>query len=156
MKKQIDLNTNEIDIVFLYQGDEDKAITERQIYKMSKDEGLISQGLFEKLETIYKKRNKIVHRYIISELKTTELLDIYDEYEVICEEVRIVLKNIEDRQFVEKIGIHGGQRDPREEHSPEAINFLMSLVNDKHLLSGLKRDIHETTPIPKPHLPPTT
>src|SRR5258706_406648 len=141
MKKQIDLKTNEIDIVFLYQGDEDKTITERQIYNLSKDQGLTSQALFDKLETLYKKRNKIVHRYIISDLKTNELLDIFDEYEIVCEEVRLVLKKMEDLQFREKIGIHGGQRDPREEHSPEAINFLMSLVNDKHLLTGLKRDI---------------
>lgn len=141
MKKQIDLKTNEIDIVFLYQGDEDKAITERQIYKLAKDQGLTSQALFDKLETLYKKRNKIVHRYIISDLKTNELLDMFDEYEMVCEEVRLVLKSMEDLQFAEKIGIHGGQRDPREEHSAESINFLMSLVNDKHLLTGLKRDI---------------
>lgn len=156
MKKQIDLKTNEIDIVLLYQGDEDKAITERQIYKMSKDQGLITQVLFDKLEALYKKRNKIVHRYIISDLKTTELLDIYDGYDVICEEVRLILKNIEDLQFKERIGIHGGQRDPKEQHSEDAINFLLSMVNDKHLLTGLKRTIRETTPMPKPHLPPTT
>lgn len=156
MKKQLDLKTNEIDIAFLHQGDEDKAITERQIYKMSKDHGLVTQVLFDKLEALYKKRNKIVHRYIISDLNTAELLDIYDGYDVVCEEVRVVLKGIEDLQFKERIGIHGGQRDPREEHSEEAINFLMSLVNDKHLLTGLKRGIDETTPMPKPHLPPTT
>lgn len=142
LKKQVDNKTNDIDIVLLYQGDNDSPITERKVYKMAKENKIISDELFDKLEQLYKKRNKIVHRYIISDLKTKELFDIAYSYEIACEEVRLKLKEMENLQFTEKIGIHGNGRDPNEEHKPEDIKFLMSQVNDKHLIDELKRVIN--------------
>ena len=83
----------------------------------------------------------MVHRYIISDLKTRDIGELSIEYVLICEEIRLILASIEDDQFDKQIGIYGGKRNPKEEHSKESINFLHSQVNDKHLVGSLQRKI---------------
>jgi len=140
LKKQLINKTNEVDIGLLFQGESDSPIMERKIYKQAKDLGIISQETYENLENLYKERNKVIHRYIISDFKTKYLYDIAFHYEKICEEVRLKLKAIEDEQFSEGVGIYKG-KDPNIEHQKEEINLLFSQVNDKHLLETLKRKI---------------
>lgn len=141
MKKQLQENTDRIDIALLYQGETDTPIMERKIYKQAKDIGIISQDIFEQLEKLYSERNKVVHRYIISDFKTVYLYEIIYEYEVVCEAVRLSLKAVEDLQFKEGIGIHGNDRHPDEEPTEQNINTLYSQVNDKHLVKDLFREI---------------
>ncbi len=141
MKKQLQDKTNHIDIALLYQEENDNPIMERRIYKQAKDLGIINQDTFDKLEQLYGERNKVVHRYIISEFKTRHLYDIVYEYDNICETVRLCLKSVEDQQFSEGIGIHGIGRNPNEEPTDNDINMIYSQVNDKHLIRDLYRTI---------------
>jgi len=141
MTKQLNDKTNNIDTTFLYQGEGDKPIFERKIYSIAQELCIIDSQLFNKLESLYGERNKMVHRYIISDLKTREILFLSKDYVEVCEEVRLILQSTENRQFKEQIGIHGGNRNPEEEHTPENITLIHSLVNDKHLLERLKRKI---------------
>tara|TARA_R110002072_G_scaffold302818_1_gene488941 strand:- start:2169 stop:3179 length:1011 start_codon:yes stop_codon:yes gene_type:complete len=141
MKKQLKNKNDEIDISLLYQGENDKAIFEKRIYKIAKDLGILDLTLFNRLETLYNKRNKTVHRYIISDLRTRDIDDLSIEYVFISEEIRLINEKLENEQFEEKIGIYGGLRNPQEEHSPESINFLHSQVNDKHLTGKWERKI---------------
>lgn len=141
MKKQLISNTNEIDIKLLYQEENDKPIFERHIYKLAKELVIINQDIFDRLEYLYSDRNRMVHRYIISDLKTRDIGELSIEYVLICEEIRLILASIEDDQFNKQIGIYGGKRNPKEEHSKESINFLHSQVNDKHLVASLQRKI---------------
>src|SRR6185312_6586430 len=141
MKKQLQDKTNRIDIALLYQGENDNPIMERKIYKQAKDLGIISQDTFDKLEKLYEERNKVVHRYIISEFKTRYLYEIVYEYDNICETVRLCLKSVEDQQFSEGFGIHGNGRNPNEEPTDNDINVMYSQVNDKHLIKDLFRTI---------------
>lgn len=143
MKKQLQEKTNRIDIALLYQGETDTPIMERKIYRQAKDLGIISQDTFDKLDKLYTERNKVVHRYIISEFKTVYLYEIVYEYESVCETVRQSLKVVEDLQFTEGIGIHGNGRHPDEEPTEQNINMLYSQVNDKHLIRDLFRDIKQ-------------
>ncbi|TDX09454.1 hypothetical protein [Flavobacterium sp. S87F.05.LMB.W.Kidney.N] len=141
MKKQLISNTNEIDIRLLYQEENDKPIFERHIYKLAKELVIINQDIFNRLEYLYSDRNRMVHRYIISDLKTRDIGELSIEYVLICEEIRLILASIEDDQFDKQIGIYGGKRNPKDEHSKESINFLHSQVNDKHLVASLQRKI---------------
>ncbi|MCD0474041.1 hypothetical protein LPB87_06495 [Flavobacterium sp. EDS] len=141
MKKQLMSNTNKIDIRLLYQEENDKPVFERHIYKQAKELAIINQDIFDKLEYLYNDRNKMVHRYIISDLKTRDIGELSIEYVLICEEIRLILASIEDNQFDKQIGIYGGKRNPKEVHSKESINFLHSQVNDKHLVTSLQRKI---------------
>ncbi|MFD1166678.1 hypothetical protein ACFQ2C_13780 [Sphingobacterium daejeonense] len=141
MKKQLQEKTNRIDIALLYQGETDTPIMERKIYKQAKDLRIISQDIFDKLDRLYTERNKVVHRYIISEFKTVYLYEIVYEYETVCETVRQSLKVVEDLQFTEGIGVHGNGRHPDEEPTEQDVNMLYSQVNDKHLIRDLFREI---------------
>jgi hypothetical protein len=141
MKKQLNEKTDRIDISLLYQGENDTPIMERKIYKQALDLKIISQTVFDKLDFLYGERNKVIHRYIITEFKTRNLFQIVYEYEVVCEKVRLSLKKIEDLQFVKKIGIHGNDRNPDEEPKAEHINMIYSQVNDKHLIKKIYRKI---------------
>ncbi len=76
MKTQLNDMTNSFDLKYFYQGENDKAIMERKIYSESHAQGILSDVELEQLERLYKKRNKIVHRYVISELKTKDLAGI--------------------------------------------------------------------------------
>lgn len=141
MKKQLKEKTNRIDIKLLFQGEGDVPIMERKVYKQAIDLAIIPKDTFDKLNDLYSKRNRVIHRYIISEIKTIDLYKIVYEYESICETIRYSLKAVEDQQFKDGIGIHGNGRHPDEEPTEENINMLFSQVNDKHLTKNLFREI---------------
>ena len=141
MKKQLADKTNLIDITLLFQGENDTPIMERKIYSQAKEANIIDGEMLDKLEMLYKQRNKVIHRYIISEFKTRYLYEIIAEYEAICEKVRLALQAIENLQFKEQIGIHGNARNPQDHPSQEDINMLYSQINDKHLVRHLYREV---------------
>ncbi len=63
------INSNEeIDIKLLFQSESDKAIMEHSIYKQCLDLNIISRSLFDGLENLNKERNKVIHRYIITDI----------------------------------------------------------------------------------------
>jgi len=142
LKKQIENKTEQIDITLLFQGENDSPIMERKIYKQAKDLFIIDSETYNKLEELYIERNKVVHRYIITDFKTRDLFQIVYDYENISETVRLSLKTIEDIQYAEGIGIWGGSIDPSEEPDEKYINLLFSQVNDKHLMTEFKRQIN--------------
>jgi hypothetical protein len=140
MEKQLKSKSNDIDQKYFYQGDSDKAIMERAIYKEALMIEIITDELFQKLESLYKNRNKIIHRYIISDLRTKDLKAIASDYEDICEEVRLKLASLEKLQFSEKVGMHKNH-DPSIKKDRNHEKFVFSGVNDKHLTKKFKREI---------------
>ncbi len=141
MKTQLKARTNRIDITYLFQGESDVPINERKIYRQAKEFEIINEETYNTLEALYKERNKVVHRYIISSFKTIDIYKIVLDYEITCEIVRNNLKSVEDLQFKEGIGIHGNGKDPEAEPSDKDISILYSQINDKHLTEEFFRDI---------------
>ena len=103
LKHQLETKTKDILEELLFQTDEDKIISERVIYKRSLKKKIISKELFEKLELLYQKRNRVIHRYIISGITTKEVLEIGIAYERIISSVNQAVKEIEEEQI--KLGI---------------------------------------------------
>jgi hypothetical protein len=87
------------------QEDDDKAILEREIYKQAFQEALITPGLFAVLEDLYKKRNKVIHRFIISKITTRQVLDIALEYERIIPLLGDVVRKLEDEHIKLSTGV---------------------------------------------------
>lgn len=144
IKRQILENTDKMDSAFLYQGENDPPLMERTIYKKAKELNIISEETYSELGTLYTERNKIIHRYIISDLKTIDIYIIVKRFDDVCEIVRQNLKIIEDMSFSSNVGIHSGERNPQEMPEEKDINNLYSLVNDKHMLNDLFREIKES------------
>lgn len=138
LKKQLDENSNRINISLLYQGDTDKAVMERKIYDLSKNEGILTEDLFNQLEHLYKETNKVVHRYIITDFKTRDLVDTAVSYLQLSEIICQILKEVEDMQIDKQIGYYGNLD---RNYSDIDIRVLHAQVNDKHLTDEFYRKI---------------
>jgi uncharacterized protein YutE (UPF0331/DUF86 family) len=139
-KIQIIKNTSLFELSYLYQGENDKPLMEKKIYNKAKEMDILSEEQHSKLYQLYDLRNKVVHRYIITDIKTRELIEIGYEYEVVCEEIRLILADIETEQFEKKVGYHG-LKDPHRERNENHANELFSMVNDKHFNKEFYREI---------------
>lgn len=141
MKEQLSSHTDDFELKYFYQGEDDKAIMERRIYKIAEDQNIISNEMFDELELLYKKRNVIVHRYVISEIRTRDLQNIAYEYNEISERIRVIMRELEDLQFTNKIGIYKNTSNYEEKNDEQELKLFFSRVNDKHLSKRFKRVI---------------
>ncbi|QEM12959.1 hypothetical protein [Mucilaginibacter rubeus] len=141
LKKQLADKTDDIDIALLFQGDTDSPVMERTIYKQALSFSIIDQSLFDALDSLYKERNKVIHRYIITDLNTRDIYFIAGDYYQVAERVRLALKAVEDEQAASKIGIYKNGLTVAQDISEEDRLLLYSQVNDKHLWKDLARKI---------------
>lgn len=132
LKHQLETKTDEIDESLLYQTNEDRIIPERKIYQIALEKTIISQELFDKLEELYKKRNRVIHRYIISNISTREVLNIGIKYEEIRSSVSDAVKKLEDEQIETGIGMTKTGKD-----KPEPVGDMLKRLND---MSAKKHD----------------
>ena len=113
---------------------------EKKIYDKAKEMNILSDEQHKELYKLYNLRNKVVHRYIITDIKTMELHEICYNYELFCENVRLILANIETEQFEKKIGYHA-TNDPNRKRDQDHVNELFSMVNDKHFSKEFHRKL---------------
>lgn len=139
-KFQIIDNTSLFKLEYLHQSDNDRPLMEKKIYDKAKEMDIISDEQHESLYMLYGLRNKIAHRYIITDIKTAELHDIGYKYELLCEETRLILADIETEQYSNKVGYHGS-KDPHRERDHSYVNELYSMVNNKHFYEEFYRDV---------------
>lgn len=139
-KYQIIEKSNLFKIQYLYQDKTDKPITEKSIYKKALDMKIITTEIYDLLFNLYNDRNKIVHRYIISDIKTFMLFEIANRYEMMAEAVRLILAEIEKEQFENKTGYYG-TKDPLIDKTMEHADFLKSMVNEKHFTERFYRKL---------------
>jgi hypothetical protein len=140
---QLKTRSDDIPDELIHQADDERGITERGIFKRALDEGVIDERMFNILETLYRLRNRVVHRYIISEITTHDVLKVAAYYERLIPAVGsyINVLALEDRQIKEGVGI-------TEDGTPEKHRALMhdmeQKVRAKHgapwLANFLKRD----------------
>ncbi|MCD9853486.1 hypothetical protein LUD75_02125 [Epilithonimonas sp. JDS] len=140
LKYQLIEKTQEFKIEYLFQKENDKPVMEKKIYDISKKMNIINETQYNELYKLYNLRNKVVHRFIITDIKTLELPQISLEYESLCEEIRLILRNVELEQFNSKIGYYSSKH-PHRKYSDNLIKELKSYVNEKHLYSEYFRDI---------------
>jgi len=141
LKKQLNKKTKEIEVRYLFQEEEERGITERKIYKEAFSLGIINEELFEKLNSLYDIRNRIIHRYIISYLKTADIAEATVDYIYLSEEIRMILKTLEEEQIDEQIGIYGKGYIKDYEFTMEEQRIAFAMANDKHLMNEFYRKI---------------
>jgi len=141
LKKQLNIRTKEIEVKYLFQEESERGITERKIYKEAHSLGIIDEKLFDKLNALYDIRNRVIHRYIISYLKTADIAEATVEYILISEEIRMILKSIEEEQIDEQIGIYGKGYIKDYEFTMEEQRIAFAMANDKHLMNEFYRKI---------------
>jgi hypothetical protein len=141
LKQQLVGQSNDIEVKYLYQADDDRGITERKIYQKAFDLEIIDQNTFNELNELYNFRNRVIHRYIISHLKTRKVRDIAYDYAILNEKIRLVLENHEHMQIDKGIGIYGSGFSHGEDLDALDVKRAHAAVNDKHLIDKLNRKI---------------
>ncbi len=81
---------------------------------------------------LYGLRNKVVHRYIISDLKTNDIIKLVADYMDIHEIIGSKVGVLEDEQFANGIGIYGGEDNPKEPIDTARMKGLLTELRDKH------------------------
>lgn len=102
---------------------------------------IIDNYLYDKLSELYDYRNKVIHQFIISEIKTINLYSIIEEYLIIADKVRLILRFYEDTQIGKTYGIYGHNFKRVLKFEDEDFQRIYSMANDKHLLERYKRKI---------------
>jgi uncharacterized protein YutE (UPF0331/DUF86 family) len=141
LKMQLVRETNDIEMKYLFQGDADKGISERSIYDEALKLGIINNEIFTKLDGLYALRNRVIHRYIISFLKTRDIVEIVVEYFEVSDKVRLMLRNYEDAQIGKSFGIYGNGFTRHEVPDESDYRRANAMTNDKHLLGKLLRKL---------------
>ena len=145
--EQLQNSTNDIDISLIFQGKYDKPIFEKEIYKRSSEVGIIDESLFTKLNDLYTSRNKVVHRYIISDLKTNDIIKLVVEYMEIHEILGEKIKALEQEQFRKNVGIYGGENNPADVIDPSRMEGLLTELHEKHANTQIIKEMTIKTPI---------
>jgi hypothetical protein len=129
LQKQIDQRTRYVPLELVFQGPEDKPISERDIYRRALAASVINESAFTQLQALYDERNRVIHRYMITRITTSEVLDIAIRYQHMIEALTKRLWEIEERQIRENVGIT--VRGPALE-GKEGRRFLEEFADKKH------------------------
>ena len=105
LQHQIKTRTDEIIDEVVYQGDGAKIITEREVYREALKECIIDEELYTQLNRLYDERNMVVHRYIISDITTRQVLDIGIRYEKIIPVIGEKIRRLEEKQIELGVGM---------------------------------------------------
>lgn len=143
--KQLNDQTDDIDIRYLFQADNERGMMERKVFDHSLKYGVSNQELYDEMGSLYQLRNRVIHRYIISNIKTRDLVDIASRYLNAVEKVRLILRKFEDKQATCQYGVYGRKFAKAAKTDNAAIQRLYAGANDKHLLTKFNRKIGEKT-----------
>ena len=103
MKAQLDSRTSAIDDSLLQQRDSDPKIPEKEIYKRCLQADIVDKSLFDELSAAYNKRNKCIHRYLLSDIDYDYATELVFELAAIFDRVGGVVEQLENQQI--KVGV---------------------------------------------------
>lgn len=105
LKKQI-LNSNDlIEREWIYQGSNDKKKSEKDIYKTALSLDVITDTVYKLLFNLYEDRNRVIHRFIISEITLAEVEQIAYQYYFLREDIKVTIDDIETEQLRLNVGM---------------------------------------------------
>ena len=103
LKSQLINRNNEIDTEWIYQGPDDRKKSEKDIYKKANELGIINTSELTQLYNLFEHRNRVIHRFIISEITYAEVEDIAYSYYQLQESIYKTIYDLESEQI--KLGI---------------------------------------------------
>ncbi|EXF94567.1 hypothetical protein HK44_001015 [Pseudomonas fluorescens HK44] len=140
--KQLENKTDDIEIRYLFQADGEKGIMERKVFEDALKFQVIDLETFDNLNDLYNLRNRVIHRYIISDIRSCDLVEIAEKYLNALEKTRLILRDFEQKQAVVPYGLYGTKLG-KTPITDDAIRRLYASANDKHLLQKYKRSVSE-------------
>lgn len=129
LTNQINNRNEEIDLKLLFQSESDKPIMERAIYQRCLDLKIISNILFNELENLYKERNKVIHRFIITDIRTEDILKLAVDYGKAFDKVDNIISTLEEEQIKLGIGVWG--KNPSKGLTEKQKELMKTKIRDK-------------------------
>jgi hypothetical protein len=105
LKTQLISLNSKIETQWIYQGAKDKKMSEKDIYKKALELSIIDKSFFDELYALYDNRNRVVHRFIISEITIAEVEEIAYQYYVKFEALNKIIYDIESEQIKLNVGM---------------------------------------------------
>jgi uncharacterized protein YutE (UPF0331/DUF86 family) len=116
LQKQIDNNNSEIEKEWIYQGLKDNKKSEKDIYKKAKELGILDEDIITELHQLYDDRNRVIHRFIISEITLAEVEEIAYKYYQMQQKINSIIYDIESKQIELGVGMTRSGEDSEEDH----------------------------------------
>ena len=88
--------------------------------------------MYVELENLYKQRNRVVHRYIITDIRTDEVVEISHNYAILNDKVGAIINSIEQNQVKLKVGIHKNNTKLGIKPDKMELKEIISSIKDKH------------------------
>ena len=116
LQKQIDNSNSKIENEWIYQGLKDKKKSEKDIYKKAKELGVITEEIFKELFRLYDDRNRVMHRFIISEITLAEVEDISYNYYKMLQKINSIIYDLESEQIKLNVGMTANGKEDNEDY----------------------------------------
>jgi hypothetical protein len=139
LKHQLETNSKDLLDELLYQEEDEKEISEREIYRRALAKGIITQETYDTLGALYNRRNRVIHRYIISMITTKDVLDIACQYDSLKHEVSDHVAELEKEQI--RLGVGMTVRGDSENLSEMLEKIAISKHGDDNLAEALRNGI---------------
>jgi hypothetical protein len=124
LKQQLRDKNDVIEREWIYQGPNDKKKSEKDVYKMALALGVIDKDTYDYLFELYEDRNKVIHRFIISEITLAEVEQIAIDYYFLREDIKQLVDDLETEQVNANIGMTTTDENDPGNRSPNMTNFL--------------------------------
>ncbi|REG88251.1 hypothetical protein [Algoriphagus antarcticus] len=106
MQQQLDTRKGVVDPILLFQSKRQKKfLSERIIYRRATENRIITKAIEKKLNLLHNKRNIIIHRYLISDIKTKDVILISRQYIRIYLLIKERHRGIHDKLIEQNIGM---------------------------------------------------
>lgn len=105
LKEQLEKKNEDINQKYIYQHDDEPNFNERKIYSLAFEKKIIGENLFKELNTLYDIRNKVIHRFFISEVEYTHLEIVCTRYEKVYDQLHKITYDLESEQIKQGVGM---------------------------------------------------
>ncbi|MEZ4968958.1 MAG: hypothetical protein R2814_04720 [Flavobacteriaceae bacterium] len=136
LKNQITNNNSEIEAEWIYQGLTDKKKSEKDIYKKALDLGIIDQSTFDELYVLYDDRNRVIHRFIISEITLAEVEEIAFKYYQKQQAINKIIFGLESEQIKLNIGMTRIDNDKQSDENH--LDFIKGKIGKQNYFDDKK------------------
>lgn len=105
LRRQLRSENDKIDADLIYQQKKNSYLSERDIQRLALREKIISKRAFAKINSLYDRRNRAIHRYFISNFEYAELDPMLADYEKVYRYLNGMVGRLEKEQVRKGVGM---------------------------------------------------
>ena len=133
LKEQLENKNSVINEKWIHQGVDDPIIVEKTIYKNCLKNGIIDTSIYEELIRLYDERNKVIHRFIISEITLSDVEKIAMNYSEILKDINQIVYILESEQIDKSVGMSVVSSGKDQKPDLNLNNILSKFGNRKYI-----------------------